>query len=99
MLRINLVIVMISCVPPVPPAATVAAAHTREVGTDMSEASLPLASGLVGRNLAFKHDNPGHYFISHGSLAKRGLSIGQASAYQMLSPEHMLYLPLSFLQL
>ncbi len=42
-----------------------------------------------------------HYLISHASLEKRGLSlsIGQASIYhwQMLAPEHRLYLPFSLL--
>ncbi len=44
-------------------------------------------------------DDPGLYLISHASLGKRGLSIGQANAYQMLAPEHRLYIPLSLLQL
>jgi hypothetical protein len=39
------------------------------------------------------------YLISRASLEKRGLSIGQASIYQMLAPEHRLYLPLSLRQL
>jgi hypothetical protein len=37
--------------------------------------------------------------IGHASLEKRGLSIGQASIYQMLAPEHRLYLPFSLPQL
>jgi hypothetical protein len=45
------------------------------------------------------HDDPRLYLVSHASLEKRGLSIGQANIYQMLAPEHRLYLPLSLLQL
>jgi hypothetical protein len=48
-------------------------------------------------------DDPGlyHDLISHASLGKRGLSIGQANAYQMLrlAPEQRLYIHLSLLQL
>jgi hypothetical protein len=46
------------------------------------------------------HDDPRPYLISHASLEKRGLSIGQANVYQMLAPEHTsrLYIPLSLLQ-
>jgi len=45
------------------------------------------------------HDDPRLYLISHTSLEKRGLSIGQANIYQMLAPEHRLYLPFSLPQL
>jgi hypothetical protein len=45
------------------------------------------------------HDDPRLYLISHASLEKRGLSIGQANIYQMLAPEHRLYLPFSLPQL
>ncbi len=45
------------------------------------------------------HDEPRLYLISHASLEKRGLSIGQANIYQMLAPEHRLYLPFSLPQL
>ncbi len=34
------------------------------------------------------HDDPRLYLVSHASLEKRGLSIGQANVYQMLAPEH-----------
>ncbi len=53
----------------------------------------------LGLHVKMTHDDPGLYLISHASLAKRGLSIGQASVYHMLSPEHRLYLPFSLLQL
>jgi hypothetical protein len=46
-----------------------------------------------------KELDPRLYLVSHASLEKRGLPIGQASIYQMLAPEHRLYLPLSLLQL
>jgi hypothetical protein len=45
------------------------------------------------------HDDPRRYLIGHASLEKRGLSIGQANIYQMLAPEHRLYLPFSLPQL
>jgi hypothetical protein len=45
------------------------------------------------------HDDPKLYLISHASLAKRGLSVGQASVYHLLAPEHRLYIPFSLLQL
>jgi hypothetical protein len=45
------------------------------------------------------HDDPRLYLIGHASLEKRGLSIGQANIYQMLAPEHRLYLPFSLPQL
>jgi hypothetical protein len=45
------------------------------------------------------HDEPRLYLISHASLEKKGLSIGQANIYQMLAPEHRLYLPFSLPQL
>ena len=48
-----------------------------------------------GLHVKMTHDNPRLYLISRASLEKRGLSIGQASIYQMLAPEHRLYLPLS----
>ncbi len=35
-------------------------------------------------SLKMTHDDPRLYLISHGSLEKRGLSIGQANIYQML---------------
>jgi hypothetical protein len=53
----------------------------------------------LGLHVKMTHDDPGLYLISHASLAKRGLSIGQAGVYHMLSPEHRLYLPFSLLQL
>ena len=52
-----------------------------------------------GLHVKMTHEDPRLYLISHASLAKRGLSIGQANAYCMLSPEHRLYLPFSLLQL
>ena len=45
------------------------------------------------------HDDPRLYLVSHASLAKRGLSIGQANVYHMLTPEHRLYIPFSLLQI
>jgi hypothetical protein len=45
------------------------------------------------------HDDPRLYLIGHASLEKRGLSIGQANIYQLLAPEHRLYLPFSLPQL
>ena len=53
----------------------------------------------VGLHVKMTHDDPRLYLVSHASLEKRGLSIGQANVYQMLAPEHTLYLPLSLLQL
>jgi hypothetical protein len=57
----------------------------------------------LGLYVKMSHDDRRLYLqvISHASLAKRGMSesIGQASVYYMLSPEHRLYLPLSFLRL
>jgi hypothetical protein len=52
-----------------------------------------------GLHCRMTHDEPKLYLISHASLAKRGLSIGQANIYQMLAPEHRLYLPFSLPQL
>jgi hypothetical protein len=56
-----------------------------------------------GLRVHFKmtHDDHRFYLIGHTSLEKRGLSIGQAniSGYQMLAPEHRLYLPFSLPQL
>ena len=52
-----------------------------------------------GLHSKLTHDDPRLYLISHASLAKRGLSIGQANIYQMLAPEHRLYLPFSLPQL
>jgi hypothetical protein len=52
-----------------------------------------------GLHFKMTHDDPRLYLISHASLEKRGLSIGQASIYQMLAPEHRLYLPFSLPQL
>jgi hypothetical protein len=49
-----------------------------------------------GLHSKMAHDDPRLYLISHGSLEKRGLSIGQAGIYQMLAPEHRLYLPFKF---
>ncbi len=50
-------------------------------------------------HLKMTHDDPKLYLISHASLEKRGLSIGQASIYQMLAPERRLYLPFALPQL
>jgi hypothetical protein len=44
-----------------------------------------------GLHCKMTHDDPKLYLISQASLEKRGLSIGQASIYQMLAPEHRLY--------
>jgi hypothetical protein len=52
-----------------------------------------------GLHFKMTHDDPRLYLISHASLVKRGLSIGQANIYQMLAPEHRLYLPFSLPQL
>ncbi len=52
-----------------------------------------------GLHCRMTHDEPRLYLISHASLEKRGLSIGQANIYQMLAPEHRLYLPFSLPQL
>ncbi len=52
-----------------------------------------------GLHVKMTHDDPRLYLISHASLEKRGLSIGQANVYQMLAPEHRLYLPFSLPQL
>jgi hypothetical protein len=52
-----------------------------------------------GLHSKMTHDDPRLYLIGHASLEKRGLSIGQASIYQMLAPEHRLYLPFSLPQL
>jgi hypothetical protein len=52
-----------------------------------------------GLHCKMTHDDPKLYLISHASLEKRGLSIGQANIYQMLAPEHRLYLPFSLQQL
>ncbi len=58
-----------------------------------------------GLHFKMTHDDPRLYLIGHtsGSLEKRrGLSIGQAAnimIYQMLAPEHRLYLPFSLPQL
>ncbi len=53
----------------------------------------------LGLHVNMTHDDPKLYLISHASLAKRGLSIGQANVYHMLAPEHRLYIPFSLLQL
>ena len=52
-----------------------------------------------GLHCKMTHDDPRLYLIGHASLEKRGLSIGQANIYQMLAPEHRLYLPFSLSQL
>jgi hypothetical protein len=52
-----------------------------------------------GLHCKMTHDDPRLYLIGHDSLEKRGLSIGQANIYQMLAPEHRLYLPFSLPQL
>ena len=52
-----------------------------------------------GLHLKMTHDDSRLYLIGHASLEKRGLSIGQANIYQMLAPEHRLYLPFSLPQL
>ncbi len=63
--------------------------------------ALDLGESLKAYGLHFKmtHDDPRLYLIGHASLEKRGLSIGQANIYQMLAPEHRLYLPFSLPQL
>jgi hypothetical protein len=53
----------------------------------------------LGLHVKMTHDDPRLSLVSHASLEKRGLPIGQANIYQMLAPEHRLYLPLSLLQL
>ena len=52
-----------------------------------------------GLHFKMTHDDPRLYLIGHASLEKRGLSIGQANIYQLLAPEHRLYLPFSLPQL
>ena len=52
-----------------------------------------------GLHVKMTHAEPRLYLISHASLERRGLSIGQANIYQMLAPEHRLYLPFSLPQL
>jgi hypothetical protein len=52
-----------------------------------------------GLHFKMTHDDHRFYLIGHTSLEKRGLSIGQANIYQMLAPEHRLYLPFSLPQL
>jgi hypothetical protein len=51
-----------------------------------------------GLHFKMTHDDPRLYLIGHASLEKRGLPIGQANIYQMLAPEHRLYLPFSLPQ-
>jgi hypothetical protein len=52
-----------------------------------------------GLHVKMTHAEPRLYLIGHASLEKRGLSIGQANIYQMLAPEHRLFLPFSLPQL
>jgi hypothetical protein len=63
--------------------------------------ALDLGESLKTYGLHYKmtHAEPRLYLIGHASLEKRGLSIGQANIYQMLAPEHRLYLPFSLPQL
>lgn len=53
----------------------------------------------LGLHIKLTHDDPRLYLISRASLARRGFSIGQANAYQMLATEHRQYIPFSLSQL
>jgi len=44
----------------------------------------------LGLHIKLAHNDPRLYLTSHASLANRGFSVGQASAYQMLATEHRL---------
>ena len=53
----------------------------------------------LGLHLKLVHNDPRFYLISHRSLGQRGLNTAEASTYNMLAPDHRLFLPFSLQQL
>jgi hypothetical protein len=72
--------------------------HRAQLARRVDSVDLGESLKTYGLHVKMTHDDPRLYLISHASLEKRGLSIGQANVYQMLAPEHRLHIPLSLLQ-